>query len=114
MVKTKVKKGDQVLVIAGKDKDQQAKVLRVFPSKGTAIVERVNMVKKHTRPNPQKQIQGGILEKEMPIRLSNLKVVCPECGKPARMGRKRLKVEAEGTTRTTPVRVCKNCNATVN
>jgi large subunit ribosomal protein L24 len=112
MVKTKVKKGDQVLVIAGKDKDQRAKVLRVFPSNGTAIVERVNMVKKHTRPNPQKQIQGGILEKEMPIRLSNLKVICPECGKPARMGRKRL--QPDGAKQETPVRVCKNCNATVN
>lgn len=107
MVKTKIKKGDQVLVLAGKDKDARAKVLRVYPAAGTALVERVNMVKKHTRPNPQKQIQGGILEKEMPIRLANLKVICPECGKPSRLGRKRLD-DGRG------VRVCKQCNATLN
>ncbi len=105
MAKLKIKKNDQVLVIAGRDKDAQGKVLRVQPSKGTAIVERINLVKKHTKPNPQKQIQGGILEREAPIKLVNLKVICPECGKPARMGSKRLE-DGRG------VRVCKKCGAT--
>jgi large subunit ribosomal protein L24 len=64
------------------------------------------MMKRHTRPNPQKGIQGGILEREAPIRIANLKVICPECGEPARMGWKRLE-DGRG------VRLCKNCDATV-
>ena len=90
MKKVKIKKNDEVLVIRGKDKGARGKVLRVFPVAGTAIVERINMMKRHTRPNPQKNVQGGVLEKEAPIRLSNLKVICPESGKPTRVGRKRL------------------------
>ncbi|HEX9733262.1 MAG TPA: 50S ribosomal protein L24 [Thermoanaerobaculia bacterium] len=105
MQKLKIKKNDQVVVIAGRDKNARGKVLRVIPATGKAIVERVNLVKKHTKPNPQKQIQGGILEREAPIRLSNLKVICPECGEPARMGWKRLE-DGRG------VRVCKQCGAT--
>ncbi len=88
--KVKIKKNDQVLVIAGKDKGARGKVLRVFPEKGTAIVERINLMKKHTRPNPQQQVKGGILERESPIRISNLKVICPDSGKPTRVGRRRL------------------------
>ncbi len=105
MQKPKIKKNDQVVVIAGRDKDARGKVLRVQPANGTAIVERVNLVKKHTKPNPQRQVQGGILEREAPIRLTNLKVICPECGEPARMGSKRLE-DGRG------VRVCKKCGAT--
>lgn len=105
MHKLKIKKNDQVVVIAGKDKNARGKVLRVFPATGKAIVERINLVKKHTKPNPQRQIQGGILEREAPIGVSNLKVICPECGEPARMGWKRLE-DGRG------VRVCKQCGAT--
>ena len=107
MQKVKIKKNDEVLVILGKDRGVKGKVLRIFPSKGTAIVERVNMIKKHTRANPQKQIQGGILEREGPIRLSKLQVVCPECGKATRVGRKRLE-NGSGA------RVCRRCGATFN
>jgi len=105
--RVKIKKNDQVKVLVGRDSTLQAKVLRVFPAKGTAIVERVNLIKKHTRPNPQKQIQGGVLEREAPIALTKLMVVCPECRKPTRLGRKRLE-DGRG------VRVCKKCNATFN
>lgn len=105
MERTKIKKNDEVVVIGGKDRGTKSKVLRVFPVKGTAIVERVNMVKKHTRANPGKQVQGGILEREAPIQLSNLMVVCPECGKPTRIGKKRLE---DGTA----ARVCRRCEAT--
>ncbi len=105
MPKVKIKKNDQVLVLSGRDRDARGKVLRVQPAKGTAIVERINLVKKHTRPNPQRQIQGGVLESEAPIKLSKLKVICPECGKPARLGRKRLE-DGRG------MRVCKQCGAT--
>lgn len=100
-----VKKNDQVLIIAGRDRGSRGKVLRVLPDKGRAVVERVNMIKKHTRPNPQKGIQGGILEREAPIRIDNLMVVCPECGEPTRLGRKRLE-DGRGA------RVCKKCGAT--
>lgn len=90
MSKLKIKKNDTVLVIAGKDRGTRAKVLRVFPKKGTVLVERVNMIKRHTRPNPQRQVQGGILEREAPIAVSKLMLICPESGKPTRVGRKRL------------------------
>ncbi len=90
MPKLRIKKNDQVLVIAGRDKGAKGRVLRVFPRTGRVIVERVNLVKKHTRPNPQKQVQGGIVEREAPIRISNLKVIDPDSGKPTRIGRKRL------------------------
>jgi large subunit ribosomal protein L24 len=104
-VKANVKKNDQVLVTTGKDRGARGRVLRVLASEGKAVVERVNMIKRHTRPNPNKGIQGGILEREAPIQISNLKVVCPECGKPSRLGRQRLD-DGRG------VRVCKNCGAT--
>jgi len=106
MQKVHVKKNDQVLVIAGKDRGARGKVLRVLPAENRAIVERVNMIKRHTRPNPQKGIQGGILEREAPIHLSNLMVICPDCGKPSRTGSKRLE-DGRG------VRVCKSCEATL-
>jgi len=102
--KLSIKKNDQVLVTTGKDRGTRGRVLRVLADKGKAIVERVNMIKRHTRPNPNKGVQGGILEREAPIQVSNLKVICPECGKPSRMGRKRLE-DGRG------VRVCKQCDA---
>ena len=89
-MKSKIKKGDEVLVIAGRSKGARGRVMRVFPASRTAVVERVNMVKKHERANPGKQVQGGILEREAPIHLSNLKLICPESGQPTRVGRKRL------------------------
>jgi large subunit ribosomal protein L24 len=101
-----VKKNDQVLVTAGKDKGARARVLKVFPAESRAIVERINLIKRHTRPNPQRGIQGGILDREAPIHLSNLMVICPECGKPSRLGSKRM---ADGRG----VRVCKRCAATL-
>jgi large subunit ribosomal protein L24 len=104
-MKVNVKKNDQVLVTTGKDRGARGRVLRVLAGDGKAIVERVNMIKRHTRPNPNKGIQGGILEREAPIQISNLKVICPECGKPSRLGRQRLD-DGRG------VRVCKACNAT--
>ena len=90
MKKVHIKKNDEVLVIKGRDRGVKGRVLRVFPNEGTAIVERVNMIKRHTRPNPQRQVKGGVVEREAPIRLSNLKLICPESGKPTRIGRKRL------------------------
>jgi large subunit ribosomal protein L24 len=107
MVKPKIKKNDEVLVIRGRDSGVRGKVMRVLPTEGRAVVERVNMIKRHTRPNPNQQVQGGIVEREAPIRLDNLKLVCPECGKPTRVGRRRLESGAAA-------RVCKICSATFN
>lgn len=101
-----VKKNDQVLVIAGKDKGVRGRVLRVLPAEERAIVERVNRIKRHTRPNPQRGIQGGILDREAPIHVSNLMVICPACGKPSRLGSKRLE-DGRGA------RVCKRCGETL-
>ncbi len=105
--KVKLRKNDEVLVIGGKDRNAKGKVLRVFPAKNTVIVERINMLKKHTRANPGKQVKGGILEREAPIQISNLKLICPECGKPTRVGRKRLQ---DGTGS----RLCRVCGASFN
>jgi large subunit ribosomal protein L24 len=105
-MKLNIKKNDQVLVIAGDDKGTQAKVLRVLSKEGKAVVERVNMIKRHTRPNPQRQVQGGILEREAPMQIANLMLICPDCGKPTRVGRKRLE---DGTG----ARLCKRCGATI-
>lgn len=87
--KPRIRKGDEVFVIAGGNRGARGRVLRVLPAEGRAIVERINLVKRHTRPNPQKGIKGGILEKEAPIHLSNLMLVDPKTGRPTRVGRKR-------------------------
>jgi len=107
MLKAKIKKNDEVIVTQGRDTGAKGRVLRVYPSQGKAIVERINMIRRHTRPNPNKQIQGGIVEREAPIQIANLRLICPECGKPTRVGRKRLE-DGSG------VRVCKACGATFN
>lgn len=107
MKKVKIKKGDEVVVTTGKNRGARGRVLKVYPGNSTAIVERTNMVKKHTRANPQQQVQGGIVEREAPIQLSNLMLICPESGQPTRVGRRRLE---DGTS----VRVSKKSGATFN
>jgi len=99
-----IRKDDQVQVIAGRDKGKVGRVLEVQPGKQRLFVEHVNMVKRHTRPNPAKQIRGGILEKEGPIHVSNVALVCSECG-PTRI-QHRKKVEG---TKVRTVRVCAKC-----
>lgn len=85
----KIRKGDQVVVLAGKDKGKQGAVLRVLAD-DRVLVENVNMVKRHTRPNPNKGITGGILDKEAPLHISNVALYDPASGKGERMGVKRL------------------------
>ena len=85
-----IKKNDTVKVITGKSKDKVARVLSVMPDKGVAIVEGVNFVKKHTRPNPQRNIKGGIVEREASIHVSNLMIVSPDDDKRTRIGSKLL------------------------
>jgi large subunit ribosomal protein L24 len=81
----RLKKNDTVMIITGEHKGSTGRIVRVFPEMGTAIVEARNLVKRHTKPN-QKNQQGGIVEKEAPIQLSNLMLVCPKTGKPTRIG----------------------------
>jgi large subunit ribosomal protein L24 len=99
-----LRKGDQVKVIAGRDKGKVGRVLSVDAEKGICTVEHVNMLKRHTRPNPAKQIKGGIVEREGAIHVSNLMVVCPSCAKTTRVRRHFL---ADGTK----VRSCHRCGA---
>jgi len=95
-----IRKGDKVKVITGKDKGKESRVLRVYPEKQRLVVEHVNMIKKHQRPT-NKAPQGGILEVEGTIHVSNVMLLCPSCSQPTRVARRR----DEGTR----VRVCKKC-----
>jgi len=82
----KVKKGDQVQVITGKDRGKKGKVLRVDRKTARVVVEHVNMLKRHTKPNPSKAVTGGIIERESPIAIANVMVVSPDSGQPTRVG----------------------------
>ncbi|MGH9522630.1 MAG: 50S ribosomal protein L24 [Terriglobales bacterium] len=100
-----IRHNDQVKIIAGRDKGKQGRVLRVFPVEGKVLVEHVSMVKKHVRPNPQRNIKGGIAEQESPIAISNVMLVCGQCG-PVRVGH-----DVRGERK---VRVCKKCGTTLD
>lgn len=86
----KIKKGDQVLVIAGKDRGKKGKVLRVDRSASRVVVEHVNMLKRHTKANPGKGASGGIVEREAPLAVSNVMVISSDSGRPTRIGYKVL------------------------
>ena len=88
----RIRKGDMVLVVSGKDRDPSTprRVLQVMPRLGRVLVEGVNKIKRHTRPNPQKNVKGGILEREAPIHLSNVMPADPETKRPTRVGATRL------------------------
>ena len=106
-VALRIRKNDQVVVIAGRDRGKKGKVLRVLPSRNRAIVERINMMKRHTRPNPQQNIKGGLVEREASIELSNLMIVCSECDRPSRP---RHKLLSDGRK----VRVCHQCEGVID
>lgn len=101
-----IKKNDTVMVIAGKDKGKSGKVLRVVPKKDGAIVEKLNMMKRHIKPN-QTNRQGGILEKESPIHISNLMLICSKCTDPTRVGYRTLDDDKK-------LRFCKKCNELID
>ncbi len=96
-----IRKNDTVKILAGRDRGKEGRVLEVEPARQRLFVEHVNMIKRHTRPNPAKQIRGGILEKEGPIHVSNVALICGECG-PTRIQHRE---KAEGKK----VRVCVKC-----
>ena len=99
-----IRRNDTVKVISGRDKGKQGRVLRVMPDEGKVLVEHVMMVKKHVRPNPQHNIQGGIAEQEAPISVSSVMLLCASCG-PVRVGH-----EMRGDRK---VRVCRKCGTTL-
>lgn len=101
-----IRRGDIVKVMAGRSKGRSGKVLSVNPWKNTVTVEHASIIKRHTRPNPSKNVKGGILEKEGPIHVSNVLLVCPSCGKHTRAGHTTL---PDGTR----VRSCRRCNTTL-
>ena len=102
-----IRRNDNVVVITGKDRGKRGRVLKVDPAKNRLIVEGVNFIKRHTKPNPQRQIKGGVVEREAPLHASNVQLLCPECGKPTRLGKRVL-----GDGRK--VRICRKCEGVVD
>ena len=100
--KSSIKKDDKVKIIAGKDKDKIGKVLKVMNKKNRVLVENINIVKRHTKPN-MKNRQGGIIESEAPVSLANVMLVCNKCMAPIRIKKKILE---DGKK----VRICGKCN----
>jgi large subunit ribosomal protein L24 len=100
----KIKKDDQVLITSGKDKGKKGKVLEVFPRENKVVVEGVNIAKKHYRPRQQGE-KGQMIEKPQPIDVSNIKLICPKCGYPSRVGY-RINGEAKE-------RICKKCGQAI-
>ncbi|WP_020676886.1 50S ribosomal protein L24 [Geopsychrobacter electrodiphilus] len=101
-----VKKGDMVKVISGKEKSKTGKVLLLFPTKGRLVVEGLNVIKRHTRPT-QLRPEGGIVEKEAAINISNVMLICPSCSEASRTGMRAIE---DGSR----VRYCKKCNEIVD
>ena len=105
MKKMSIRKDDMVVVLSGKDKGKQGKILEVMPKEGKVVVEKINVVSRHTKPRKQGD-QGGILKKEAPIYACKVQRMCPKCGKPTRAAHK---VQADGKK----VRICKKCGAEI-
>ena len=104
---TPIRKNDNVVVTTGKDRGKRGRVVRLVPEKNRLVVEGVNIIKRHTRPNPQKNVKGGVVEREAPLHASNVQIVCPECSKPTRIGKKILD---DGRK----VRVCRKCEGVLD
>jgi len=104
-LQTPIRRNDTVAINTGKDSGKRGRVLKVLPAKNRLIVEGVNLIKRHTRPNPQRNIKGGIAEQEGRISVSNVALVCGTCG-PVRIGH-----EVRGDRK---VRVCKKCGTTLD
>ncbi len=106
-----IKDNDLVLVLSGKDKGKTGRVLDVLPRKGRAVVEGVQIIKQHVRPSQTGQ--GGVIEKEGTVHISNLKLICPNCNTPARTKRRVFEREVGTRTKKYRLRVCNKCNEVV-
>jgi large subunit ribosomal protein L24 len=104
---TSIRKNDTVLVIAGRDRGKRGRVLSVVPAKSSVIVEGVNMIKRHTKPNPQRNVKGGIVERETSMNMAKVQVVCASCGAATRVGHQLLE---DGRK----VRVCRKCKGVLD
>ena len=102
-----IKKNDEVYILRGKDRGKTGRVLIVIPDKQRIVVEGVQMIKRHTRPNPQKNIKGGIVEREAAIHISNVAIMCKNCKKHTRLGSQVL-------TDGRRVRICKRCGDAID
>jgi len=106
MKQFRIRKDDKVMIVTGKDEGKIGKILKILKKSDRVLVEKVNLAKRHVKPNPYKREAGGIVEKEMPINVSNIMVVCQACNKPTRVGYKHDDANKK-------VRFCKKCNATL-
>jgi large subunit ribosomal protein L24 len=106
-LQTPIRRNDNVVVLAGKDAGKRGRVLKVLPEKNRLIIEGVNLIKRHTKPNPGKNIKGGVVQREASLNASNVQLVCPECGAQARVGHQVL---ADGRK----VRICRKCKGVVD
>ncbi len=104
---TPIRKNDNVVVTTGKDRGKRGRVLKVLRDTNRVVVEGVNFINRHTKPNPQKNIKGGVMKREAPLHASNVQLVCPECGAQTRIGHKLL-----GDGRK--VRICRKCQGVVD
>jgi large subunit ribosomal protein L24 len=106
-LETPIRRNDNVVVTTGKDRGKRGRVLKVQPENNRVVVEGVNFISRHTRPNPSKNIKGGIVKREAPLHASNVQLVCPECSTPTRIGHRIL-----GDGRK--VRICRKCEGVVD
>ena len=104
-VTLKIRKGDEVMVIGGKDRGKKGRVTEVNPSARSVVVAGLNMAKRHTKPNPSKNTKGGIIDQPMPLAFGKVMVICSHCGKPTRVGHQ--------ISEDTKERVCKRCGETI-
>ena len=106
-LQTPVRKNDNVIIVTGKDRGKRGRVLKVLPERNRIVIEGMNFIKRHTRPNPQQNIKGGIVERESSLHASNVQIVCPECSAPTRIGHRLL-----GDGRK--VRICRKCDGVID
>ncbi len=106
-IQTPLRKNDQVVVTTGKDRGKRGRVLKVLRDKNRLVVEGVNFISRHTKPNPQKNIKGGVVKREASLHASNVQLICPECGAQTRIGHRLL-----GDGRK--VRFCRKCQGVVD
>ena len=106
-LQTPVRKNDNVVVTTGKNRGKRGRVLKVVPTRNRLVIEGVNFIKRHTRPNPQRNIKGGVVEREGSVHASNVQIICPECGAPTRIGHQLL-----GDGRK--IRICRKCDGAVD
>lgn len=106
-LQTPIRRNDNVVVTTGKDRGKRGRVLKVLRDTNRLVVEGVNFINRHTKPNPQKNIKGGVMKREAPLHASNVQLVCPECGAQTRIGHKLL-----GDGRK--VRICRKCQGVVD